>query len=117
MLKMIETKTSSNNITEQTSNIYLSKEDIEKIKARVIANVVKVLPDILAEIIPLIVEESQILINIYLEELAENYQQTAKKVIIPTTMLMIFFFATKLNGFKSYKNIKIVITSFFDVIN
>ena len=79
MLKMVETKTSSNNITEQTSNIYLSKEDIENIKARVIANVIKVLPDILAEIIPLIVEESQILINTYLEEVAENYQQTAQK--------------------------------------
>ena len=76
---MVETKTSSNNITEQTSNIYLSKEDIENIKARVIANVIKVLPDIIAEIIPLIVEESQILINTYLEEVAENYQQTAQK--------------------------------------
>ena len=40
MLKMVETKTSSNNITEQTSNIYLSKEDIENIKARVITNVI-----------------------------------------------------------------------------
>ena len=76
---MVETKTSSNNITEQTSNVYLSKEDIENIKARVIANVIKVLPDILAEIIPLIVQESQILINTNLEEVTENYQQTAQK--------------------------------------
>ena len=79
MLKMVETKTSSNNITEQTSNVYLSKEDIENIKARVIANVIKVLPNILAEIIPLIVQESQILINTNLEEVTENYQQTAQK--------------------------------------
>ena len=93
---MVETKTSSNNITEQTSNVYLSKEDIENIKARVIANVTKVLPNILAEIIPLIVQESQILINTNLEEVTENYQQTAQKSDNTSDSVNDFLFRNKI---------------------
>ena len=52
---------------EQSNNIYLSKEDTENIKASVIPNVMKVLPDILEKIIPLIVEKLQIFINANLE--------------------------------------------------
>ena len=33
MLKMVETRSSSNNNAEQSNNIYLSKEDKENIKA------------------------------------------------------------------------------------
>ena len=45
MLKMIETRSSSNNNAEKSNSIYLSKEDIENIKASIITNVMKVLPD------------------------------------------------------------------------
>ena len=58
---------------EGISFIYLSKEDIENIKTSVITNVIKILPDILEEIIPLIVEKLQILINANLEKVVENY--------------------------------------------
>ena len=67
MLKMVETRSSSNNNAEQSNNIYLSKEDIENNNS-VIINVMKVLPDILEEIIPLILDNSQILINANLEK-------------------------------------------------
>ena len=33
MLKMVETRSSTKNIAEQSNNIYLSKEDKENIKA------------------------------------------------------------------------------------
>ena len=79
MLKIVETTSSSNNNAEQTSNIYLSKEDIEKIKASVITNVMNVLLDIIEEIIPLIVEKSQILTNTKLEKVIENYRQITQK--------------------------------------
>ena len=39
----------------------------------------KILPDILEEIIHLIVDKSQILINANLEEVVENYRQTTQK--------------------------------------
>ena len=68
MLKMIETRSSSNNNAEKSNSIYLSKEDIENIKASIITNVMKVLPDIIKEVIQLIVEKSQILINANLEK-------------------------------------------------
>ena len=68
MLKMIETRSSSNNNAEKSNSIYLSKEDIENIKASIITNVMKVLPDIIKEVIQLIVEKSQILINGNLEK-------------------------------------------------
>ena len=68
MLKMIETRSSSNNNAEKSNSIYLSKEDIENIKASIIKNVMKVLPDIIKEVIQLIVEKSQILINGNLEK-------------------------------------------------
>ena len=58
MLKMIETRSSSNNNAEKSNSIYLSKEDIENIKASIITNVMKVLPDIIKEVIQLIVEKS-----------------------------------------------------------
>ena len=57
MLKMIETRSSSNNNAEKSNSIYLSKEDIENIKASIITNVMKVLPDIIKEVIQLIVEK------------------------------------------------------------
>ena len=68
MLKMIETRSSSNNNAEKSNSIYLSKEDIENIKASIITNVMKVLPDIIKEVIQLIVEKSPILINANLEK-------------------------------------------------
>ena len=117
MLKIVETTSSSNNNAEQTSNIYLSKEDIEKIKASVITNVMNVLLEIIEEIIPLIVEKSQILTNIKLEKVIENYRQIIHKSNNTSDDLMIFSFATKINGVNSYENINIVITSLFDVIN
>ena len=64
---MVETRSSSNNNAVQSNNIYLSKEDIENNNS-VIINVMKVLPDILEEIIPLILDNSQILINANLEK-------------------------------------------------
>ena len=57
MLKMIETRSSSNNNAEKSNSIYLSKADIENIKASIITNVMKVLPDIIKEVIQLIVEK------------------------------------------------------------
>ena len=39
----------------------------------------KVLPDVLEEIIPLILEISQVLINANLEKVVENYRQTTQK--------------------------------------
>ena len=45
MLKMVETRSSSNNNEEQSNSIYLSNEDIENIKASVITNVMQVLLD------------------------------------------------------------------------
>ena len=51
MLKMVETRSSSNNNAEKSNSIYLSKEDIENIKASIITNVMKVFPDISKEII------------------------------------------------------------------
>ena len=68
MLKMVETRSSSNNNAEQSNNIYLSKEDVENIKASVIINVMEGLLDILEEIIPLIVDKSNILLNVNLEK-------------------------------------------------
>ena len=68
MLKMVETRSSSNNNAEQSNNIYLSKEDVENIKASVIINVMEGLLDILEEIIPLIVDKSKILLNVNLEK-------------------------------------------------
>ena len=50
MLKIVETRSSSNKNAEQTSNIYLSKEDIEKIKASVITNVMNVLLELIEEL-------------------------------------------------------------------
>ena len=79
MLKIVETRSSSNNNAEQTSNIYLSKEDIEKIKASVITNVMNVLLELIEEIISLIVEKSQILTNTNLEKVIENYRQITPK--------------------------------------
>ena len=117
MLKIVETRSSSNKNAEQTSNIYLSKEDIEKIKASVITNVINVLLEIIEEIIPLIVEKSQILTNTKLEKVIENYRQIIQKSNNTSDDLMIFSFATKINGVNSYENINIVITSLFDVIN
>ena len=64
---MVETRSSSNNNAVQSNNIYLSKEDIENNNS-VIINVMKVLPDILEEIIPLILDNSQSLINANLEK-------------------------------------------------
>ena len=64
---MVETRSTSNNNAVQSNNIYLSKEDIENNNS-VIINVMKVLPDILEEIIPLILDNSQILINANLEK-------------------------------------------------
>ena len=64
---MVETRSSSNNNAVQSNNIYLSKEYIENNNS-VIINVMKVLPDILEEIIPLILDKSQILINANLEK-------------------------------------------------
>ena len=64
---MVETRSSSNNNAVQSNNIYLSKEYIENNNS-VIINVMKVLPDILEEIIPLILDNSQILINANLEK-------------------------------------------------
>ena len=64
---MVETRSSSNNNAVQSNNIYLSKEDIENNNS-VIINVMKVLPDILEEIIPLVLDNSQILINANLEK-------------------------------------------------
>ena len=68
MLKMVETRSSSNNNAEKSNSIYLSKEDIENIKASIITNVMKVFPDISKEIIQMIVEKSQILLNANLEK-------------------------------------------------
>ena len=64
---MVETRSSSNNNAVQSNNIYLSKEYIENNNS-VIINVMKVLPDILEEIIPLVLDNSQILINANLEK-------------------------------------------------
>ena len=64
---MVETRSSSNNNAVLSNNIYLSKEYIENNNS-VIINVMKVLPDILEEIIPLILDNSQILINANLEK-------------------------------------------------
>ena len=64
---MVETRSSSNNNAVQSNNIYLSKEYIENNNS-VIINVMKVLPDILEEIIPLILDNSHILINANLEK-------------------------------------------------
>ena len=64
---MVETRSSSNNNAVQSNNIYLSKEYIENHNS-VIINVMKVLPHILEEIIPLILDNSQILINANLEK-------------------------------------------------
>ena len=64
---MVETRSSSNNNAVQSNNIYLSKEYIENNNS-VIINVMKVLPVILEEIIPLILDNSQILINANLEK-------------------------------------------------
>ena len=79
MLKIVETRSSSNKNAEQTSNIYLSKEDIEKIKASVITNVINVLLELIEEIISLVVEKSQILTNTNLEKVIENYRQITPK--------------------------------------
>ena len=118
MLKIVETRSSSNKNAEQTSNIYLSKEDIEKIKASVITNVMNVLLELIEEIISLIVEKSQILTNTNLEKVIENYRQiTPKSNNTSDDVNDFFFFATKINGVKSCENINIVITSLFDVIN
>ena len=119
MLKIVETRSSSNNNAEQTSNIYLSKEDIEKIKASVITNVMNVLLELIEEIISLIVEKSQILTNTNLEKVIENYRQITPKSNNTSDDVndFFFFFATKINGVKSCENINIVITSLFDVIN
>ena len=65
---MVETRSSSNNNAEKSNSIYLSKEDIENIKASIITNVMKVFPDISKEIIQMIVEKSQILLNANLEK-------------------------------------------------
>ena len=54
---MIEKRSSSNNNAEKSNSIYLSKADIENIKASIITNVMKVLPDIIKEVIQLIVEK------------------------------------------------------------
>ena len=66
-------------LSKEEHNIYLSKEGIENIKTSVITNVMKILPYILEEIIPLIVGKSQILINANLEKVVENYRQTTRK--------------------------------------
>ena len=68
---------------------------IENIKASVIANVINVLPDILDEIIPLIVEKLQILINTNLEKVVENYRQTTQKSDNTNDDLNDIFFCNK----------------------
>ena len=64
----------------------------------------KALADIFEEIIPLLVEKLQIFINTDLEKIVGKQH---RKLIIPATMLMIFFFATKINGIKSHKHVKL----------
>ena len=48
--------------------VFIYQKKTENIKASIITNVMKVLPDIIKEVIQLIVEKSQILINANLEK-------------------------------------------------
>ena len=66
----------------------------------------KALADIFEEIIPLLVEKLQIFINTDLEKIVGKQH---RKLIIPATMLMIFFFATKINSIKSHKHVKLLL--------
>ena len=55
----------------------------------------KVLPDVLEEIIPLILEISQVLINANLEKVLENYRQTTQKSNNANGNVNDFFFRKK----------------------
>ena len=55
----------------------------------------KVLPDVLEEIIPLILEISQVLINANLEKVVENYRQTTQKSNNANGNVNDFFFRKK----------------------
>ena len=77
----------------------------------------KILPYILEEIIPLTVEKSQILINANLEKVVENYRQTTQKSNNTNDDVNDFLSRNKDKWRQALHNVKIVITSLFDVIN
>ena len=55
-------------IMQRKVTVFIYQKKTENIKASIITNVMKVLPDIIKEVIQLIVEKSQILINANLEK-------------------------------------------------